>query len=244
MTDKKISQLTGATTPLAGTEEVPLVQGGTTKKVTVANLTAGRTVDATTVNATTVDATNVEVTNVKAKDGTAAVTIADSTGAVTVSSGSTLNGGVVVNETGVNVDFRVEGDTDTNLLFVDASADQVGIGTASPGQKLEIAGNVRLSGSEVGSKIENRVNAINVSTATNILDAAGSYGRLVVVNGYNVAGRFCDLVFASTSVSPTVIASFTALGSPAARTYTRSGSALQLAMASGTYEIHALALGY
>lgn len=44
MADLKISQLTGATTPLGGTEEVPLVQSGSTKKVTVANLTAGRAV--------------------------------------------------------------------------------------------------------------------------------------------------------------------------------------------------------
>lgn len=35
MADLKISQLTAATTPLAGTEEVPLVQSGATKKVTV-----------------------------------------------------------------------------------------------------------------------------------------------------------------------------------------------------------------
>jgi hypothetical protein len=35
-----------------------------------------------TVNATTLDATNVEVTNVKAKDGTAAITIADTSGNV------------------------------------------------------------------------------------------------------------------------------------------------------------------
>jgi hypothetical protein len=38
MADVKISQLPAATTPLAGTEEVPLVQSGTTKKVTVTNL--------------------------------------------------------------------------------------------------------------------------------------------------------------------------------------------------------------
>jgi hypothetical protein len=44
MADLKISQLTGATTPLAGTEVVPLVQSGTTKKVSVADLTAGRDV--------------------------------------------------------------------------------------------------------------------------------------------------------------------------------------------------------
>jgi len=46
MADKKISQLTGATTPLAGTEVLPIVQGGSTVKVSVANLTAGRAVDA------------------------------------------------------------------------------------------------------------------------------------------------------------------------------------------------------
>ena len=46
MADKKISQLTGATTPLAGTEELPLVQGGATKKTSVANLTSGRPISA------------------------------------------------------------------------------------------------------------------------------------------------------------------------------------------------------
>ena len=47
---------------------------------------------------------------------------------------------VVVNDTGASVDFRVEGDTEANLLFVDASADRVGIGTASPSRKLHLVG--------------------------------------------------------------------------------------------------------
>lgn len=46
MADKKISALTAATTPLAGTEVLPIVQSGTTVKVSVANLTAGRSVAA------------------------------------------------------------------------------------------------------------------------------------------------------------------------------------------------------
>lgn len=41
------------------------------------------TLTSTAVNATTVDATNLEVTNIKAKDGTASITMADSTGVVT-----------------------------------------------------------------------------------------------------------------------------------------------------------------
>lgn len=45
MADKKISALTGSTTPLAGTEVLPIVQSGATVKVSVDNLTAGKTVN-------------------------------------------------------------------------------------------------------------------------------------------------------------------------------------------------------
>ena len=49
------------------------------------------------------------------------------------------SGPVVINEQGHStVDFRVEGDTDANLLFTDASTDRVGIGTNSPLAKLHI----------------------------------------------------------------------------------------------------------
>jgi hypothetical protein len=44
MADVKISGLPASTTPLAGTEVLPIVQGGVTKQVSVANLTDGRNV--------------------------------------------------------------------------------------------------------------------------------------------------------------------------------------------------------
>jgi len=44
MADIKISALPASTTPLAGTEVLPIVQSSTTVKVSVANLTAGRAV--------------------------------------------------------------------------------------------------------------------------------------------------------------------------------------------------------
>jgi hypothetical protein len=47
MADKKISALTAATTPLAGTEVLPIVQSSTTKQVSVANLTTGRDISTT-----------------------------------------------------------------------------------------------------------------------------------------------------------------------------------------------------
>ena len=49
-------------------------------------------------------------------------------------------GATVINESGAASDFRVEGDTEQNLLFVDASADRVGIGTNAPLDKMHIAG--------------------------------------------------------------------------------------------------------
>ena len=53
MSDSKISALTSATTPLSGTEVLPIVQGGATKQVSVANLTAGRAVSAASLTMST-----------------------------------------------------------------------------------------------------------------------------------------------------------------------------------------------
>ena len=47
MADTKISALPASTTPLAGTEVLPIVQSGVTRKVSVADLTAGRAISAT-----------------------------------------------------------------------------------------------------------------------------------------------------------------------------------------------------
>lgn len=52
MADKKISQLTTATTPLDGTEVLPIVQSGNTVKVPVASLTLGRNVSVSTLTIT------------------------------------------------------------------------------------------------------------------------------------------------------------------------------------------------
>jgi hypothetical protein len=66
MADTKISALTGATTPLAGTEVLPIVQSGVTVKVAVSNLTAGRAVGTAALSATgiilTTDATDASST--------------------------------------------------------------------------------------------------------------------------------------------------------------------------------------
>jgi len=55
---------------------------------------------------------------------------------------TTLNtsGAVVHNEAGAAVDFRVEGDSATHLIFADGSEDHVGIKTSSPAYDLDMSG--------------------------------------------------------------------------------------------------------
>lgn len=66
MADTKISALTGASTPLTGTEVLPIVQSGATVKVAVSDLTAGRAVATAALSATgivlTSDATDASST--------------------------------------------------------------------------------------------------------------------------------------------------------------------------------------
>ena len=53
-----------------------------------------------------------------------------------------VRGSAVFNEAGADVDFRVEGDTNTHLIFADASVDKVMIGSSSSGTggRLEVVG--------------------------------------------------------------------------------------------------------
>jgi hypothetical protein len=53
LADVKISGLPASTVPLAGTEVLPIVQGGATKQVSIANITADRAISAASVTAST-----------------------------------------------------------------------------------------------------------------------------------------------------------------------------------------------
>jgi hypothetical protein len=52
---------------------------------------------------------------------------------------------ITINDDASNIDTIIRGDTDTNLLYVDASTDRVGIGTATPAVKLDVTGEARVS---------------------------------------------------------------------------------------------------
>jgi len=72
----------------------------------------GGTVTAGTVNLTTLDLTNLEVTNIKAKDGTASITLADTTGIATFSGATVFTAG-----TALLPAITTTGDTNTGIWF-------------------------------------------------------------------------------------------------------------------------------
>ena len=115
MADKKISALTGATTPLAGTEVLPIVQSGATVKVAVSDLTAGRAVSATQLTSTVAigtaplvvtSTTNVANLNASSLNG-ATFAAPGAIGGGTASAGSftTLGATGVVTQTGANPSY-------------------------------------------------------------------------------------------------------------------------------------------
>jgi hypothetical protein len=118
------------TGPASSTDNAIVRFDGTTGKlvqnsvVTIAD-TTGDISGVGQLNATTLDATNIEVTNIKAKDGTVAATIADSTGKITVSTelavdNLNLSGNAITStDTNGNIDLTPNGTGEVNITKVD-----------------------------------------------------------------------------------------------------------------------------
>ncbi len=88
---------------------------------------------------------------------------------------------VVFNHDGHDADFRVESSGNANMLFVDASANKVGIGTSSPDHALDV--DFAAAGATVDCRVSNPDNS-NASSGSRILSMVGGSSsgdpRLVV----------------------------------------------------------------
>ena len=162
MADVKISALTAATTPLAGTEVLPIVQSGVTTKVAVSDLTAGRAV---ALGATTI------------------------TGALSVSGITTVAAGTaalpaIVSTTGTAdtglwfpaADTVAASTAGAERLRID-SAGLVGIGTSSPSSKLHV---VSSSGE---NKIISEATAASQQASMSLIVQAATPGQTVIYMG-------------------------------------------------------------
>ena len=169
------------------------INGGTIDGTTIGGSSAAAGTF-TTANATTVDTTNIEVTNIKAKDGTSAGSIADSTGVVTVASAvlttADINGGTADNVTiggstaaaGTFTTFTSTGidDNASSTAITITSGNDVGVGVTSPrtGYRLDVQ-----------ESADNGVNIQAGNAASDIALAVGSAStadKVVIEAGGNV----------------------------------------------------------
>ena len=174
MADQKISELVAATSA-AGADLLNIVQGGSNKKLTVANLFAN------------------------------------------------LDTPVIINESGGDQDTRIEGLNDNNLLYVDASTDRVGVGVATPSQKLDVNGDVAISGgslylsqtaqSSTGTSTADLTKAVTELTLSSGSDAAslanGTVGQIKI---FVVVGGSGSCVIKPTTLNGGTTITFNAVG--------------------------------
>jgi len=127
MADKKISALTASTTPLAGTEVLPIVQGGSTVKVSVANLTAGRAVAASSLTTTAASAIGTTA------DENVGFLIVDATNksyAITARGNDQSNARVRIKNTGAGGEDYAFVAGQNNVGNVGLSLFKIGVGTS------------------------------------------------------------------------------------------------------------------
>jgi hypothetical protein len=116
--------------------------------------------------------------------GNAASSFTTSAGDLTLTGGVNLQlaagfgSAVIVNEFASNVDFRVESQANANMLFVDASANAVGIGTSTPSSLLSVGASSQFQVDSSGNLA--RINNIPYTFPS----AQGAAGTILTNDGY------------------------------------------------------------
>ena len=153
----------------------------------------------------------------------------------------------VFNEGSADIDFRVESDDNTSMLKVNAANNAVGIGcdpsnteflkvgpeSADLGTQYDL---IKCQGKDTGQMLANQKTTVGTSATTIATVTIGGVGGiLAVVTGGSDPNTFTDLVlFHNSGGTPATISSVVK-NSPPARTYSTSGSSLQLAYGSGSH---------
>ena len=214
MSNSKISALPSATTPLAGTEVLPVVQGGITEQVSVANLTAGRNVSAASLSLTTTPlaessgGTGLSAlgTGVATWLGTpssanlaAAVTDETGSGALVFGTAPTISD-LTVSGTGGNVFSGTYTPTLFNTTNVSASTAEL-LQYSRVGEYIQICGRVQIDPTAIGAVVL----GMSIPVASNfgsVRQAGGTFSGSSGEIGYIAADATNDrLTFNYTATS-------------------------------------------
>jgi hypothetical protein len=141
------------------------------------------------------------------------------------------NTAVVVNEGGNDVDFRVEGDTDANLLFVDAGNDKTGVGTNAPVAKLDVSfGDYQNAGAL-------RVGA-DIGTFTSRTNSTRKFGAITAPHYDNAEANLCIVGMDSQSATNSVLnigGGSSSFNSPKSITFLTSSDGASAGTAAATF---------
>ena len=145
-----------------------------------------------------------------------------------------LNSAVIVNSNGADQDTRISGDNDNNLFFTDASTDKVGIGTSTPAEKLDVAGNLAISNgflsfSQTPQSATGNAAASLSTSITNFTLSSGS-DSLSLATGTTGQVKIINVIAGAGSVSINVA---TRVGFTTVNSSTVGASITLLALASG-----------
>jgi len=103
----------------------------------------------------------------------------------------------VLNQSGASVDFRVEGDNNANLLFADASADKVGIGTSTPSTLLHVAGSITATSFAALSGVSSQ-----------FLKADGSFDTSTYLTSYTETDTLANVTSRGNTTTTTCVIPF------------------------------------
>jgi hypothetical protein len=160
---------------------------GSTTTITIGSSNGTTTTFNGTVNVTTLDLTNLEVTNIKAKDGSASITLADSTGVASftanpILSGGTANGVVYLNASKVATTGTALTYNGTSLVSTVTS----GAATTYPAYFDNSGGGVG-TGSRIGFRNTGvsygEIGYLYDGTFATIIDSAGSSNTRLSIGG-------------------------------------------------------------
>jgi hypothetical protein len=121
-------------------------------------------------------------------DGTNTI-IDNNTGILAIDGAATSS--IRINEAGADVDIVIEGDTDSSLLFIDASTDRIGISNATPAYLLDIDSTdaVRLPQGDTASRPSAATGVIRFNTSNSAYEGStdGSTWTTFAMGGGGVA---------------------------------------------------------